>query len=95
MLKLIEGGQHRRIYGQWLDREMHTAFAQIAGKDGKVPSDAIYDIRRDRQHPWRVLARRIAEAHAAETPKEQVKAIVKVLDLFVDELYKTPGGNAA
>jgi hypothetical protein len=95
MLRLIKGGKPRRIYGQWLDREMHTAFTQITGADGTVPSEAIYDIRRDRQHPWRVLARRLAEAHRADAPKEQVKAIVRVLDLFVDELYKSPGGNAA
>ena len=91
-LKLIKGGQpSRRVYGQWLDREMHTAFAQITGADGNVPSEAIYDIRRDRQHPWRVLARRLTEAHRADTPKEQVKAIVRVLDLFVDSLYGQDG----
>lgn len=96
MLKLIEGNGRRRVFGAGsLDRAMHSAFVEMHGADGSVPSEAIYEIRRLRQRPWRCLARRITEAHEAETPIEQVKAIVRVLDLYIDELYSSPGGNAA
>lgn len=67
---------------------MHEAFVQIHGADGSVPSEAIYDVRRGRQFPWRKLAKRIREAHYAETPIDQVKEIVRVLDCFIDDLYE-------
>jgi hypothetical protein len=96
MLKLIEGNERRRVFGAGsLDKAMHSAFVSMQGADGTVPSDAIYDIRRHRQRPWSCLARRITEAHAADTPIEQVKEIVRVLDLYIDNLYSSPGGNAA
>lgn len=70
-----------------LDREMHQAFVQVHGADGRVPSDAIYDIRRRRQFPWRCLGRRIREMKATEVSKEQAIEIVRVLELFVDRIY--------
>lgn len=97
MLKLIDGASQRRVYGsgQCLDREMHAAFTQVEGRDGTVPSEAIYDIRRWRQYPWRKLGKRIVEMHAAGTTIDQAKRIVRVLDLFIDRLYNSTGGNAA
>lgn len=92
MLKLIDGGRTRRVYGS-LERAMRTAFVQMHGADGTVPSESIYDIRRGRQAPWRKLAKRIAEAHDKDTPIEQVREIVRALDIYIDELYH--GGNAA
>jgi hypothetical protein len=47
---------------RWLDRENHATWCKAVGEDGTVPSDGIYDIRRDRQHPWRIEARREREA---------------------------------
>lgn len=47
---------------RWLDRENHATWCKAVGEDGTVPSDGIYDIRRMRQHPWRVEARREREA---------------------------------
>lgn len=70
-----------------LDREMHSAFTVIHGEDGCVPSTAFYEIRRHRQHPWRLLARRVTEARQAGAPKEQVKGIVHVLEHYIDQLY--------
>jgi hypothetical protein len=96
MLKLIEGNGRRRVFGaRSLDRAMHSAFVGMQGADGSVPSEAIYDIRRHRQAPWRCLARRLTEARAADTPIEQVKEIARALDLYIDELYNSPGGSAA
>lgn len=70
-----------------LDREMHGVFTGIHGDNGCVPSTAFYEIRRHRQHPWRLLARRVREARAANAPREQVKAIVHVLEQYIDKLY--------
>jgi hypothetical protein len=97
MLKLIDGGKERRVYGSWhwLDREMHTAFTQLEGSDGTVPSEAIYEVRRGRQKPWAFLGRRLREARAADTPKEQVLEIVRVLATYVDRLYGDDRGTAA
>ena len=99
MLKLIDGDGRRRVYGSCkrfeLDREMHSAFVQLAGEDGTVPSAGIYEVRRHRQHPWRFLARRIDEARAKNTPIQQVKAIVRVLDDYIDALYGGDRGSAA
>lgn len=94
MLRLIDGGRTRRVYGS-LERAMRTAFVQMHGADGTVPSESIYDIRRGRQAPWRKLAKRIAEAHAAETPKDQVLEIVRVLTVYVEHLYGDDRGTAA
>lgn len=94
MLELVEGNRRRRTYGakslneeRLLDREMHSAFTQVHGEDGTVPSDAIYDVRRGLQKPWRYLGRRLREMRDAGTDIEQAKEIVRVLDLFVDHLY--------
>lgn len=98
MLKIINGGRRRRVYGERhveLDRDMHAAFVQLEGADGSVPSEAIYDIRRRRQHPWRKLAKRLMEARAADTPKEQVMEIVRVLTVYVERLYGDDRGTAA
>lgn len=71
-----------------LDREMHGVFTTIHGVDGCVPSTAFYEIRRHRQHPWRLLARRVREARAAGAPREQVKEIAHVLGAYIDQLYE-------
>lgn len=47
---------------RWLDRENHSTWCKAIGTDGTVPSEGIYEIRRHRQHPWRVEARREREA---------------------------------
>lgn len=96
-MRIINGGSKRRVYGagRELDREMHAAFVQLEGKDGTVPSEAIYEVRRFRQKPWAYLARRISEAREADAPIEQVKEIVRVLDLYVDKLYNNSPRGAA
>lgn len=91
-LRLIRGARYgclRDVAGSdWeLDREMKDAFVAMYGEDGSVPSEAIYDIRRGRQAPWRVLARRIREARAMGVPKEQVHAVVHVLEGYVESVY--------
>lgn len=92
-LKVVRGGRYARMREVspradfQLDREMKDAFISMHTPDGTVPSDAISDIRRDRQHPWRYLARRIREARLQRVPKEQVKKLARVLDHYIDEVY--------
>lgn len=71
-----------------LEREMVSAFAAIHGEDGTVPSKGIYNIRSLDHKPWRTLARRLLEARAKNAPKEQVKGVLNVFSLWVDELYQ-------
>lgn len=72
-----------------LDREMHTVFTQAHGGDGFVPSPAIYEVRRRRQRPWRYMGRRLREMREADVPKEQAKEIVRVFELYIDQLYSS------
>jgi hypothetical protein len=92
-LRVVKGGRYARMrevsprVDFHLDREMKSAFVQMHTPEGTVPSEAISDIRRDRQHPWRYLARRIREARLNSVPKEQVKKLARVLDRYIDEVY--------
>src|SRR2546423_9284797 len=92
-LSVVRGGQYAQTKKTsttaefHLDREMKDAFVQMHTPTGTVPSDAISDIRRDRQHPWRYLARRIREARLQSVAKESVKQLARVLDRFIDEVY--------
>lgn len=93
-LSLMRGGKYGSLrespVSDWqLDREMKDAFVGMYGEDGTVPSEAIYDIRRGRQMPWRVLGRRIREARASGVPIEQVKQVIRVLDTYVEGVYAT------
>ena len=69
-----------------LEREMHAVFCAMEGEDGTVPSRGVQDIRQHSQHPWRVLARRLREAHAAGVPKHQLHEVVHVLQQYVTRL---------
>lgn len=97
-MRVINGTARRRVYGAGqdhdLDREMHSAFCQVEGADGTVPSTAIYEIRRRRQRPWRFLARRLREMRDSDTPKESTMQIVRVLELYVNNLYDDRGSAA-
>lgn len=70
-----------------LDDRMHTVFVRM----GASPSEGFEDIRRRRQHPWRVLARRIVEAHAAKVEHARVRAVAVELLGWIDQLYDTSG----
>jgi hypothetical protein len=99
-LRVVKGGRYAKMRavssGDFrLDREMTDAFISLHTPSGTVPSDAISDIRRGRQHPWRCLARRIREAKAGKVSKESVKELVRVLDRFVDEVYDDTPRRAA
>lgn len=79
-------GRRTRTAEEWrLDRELMSAFAAIHGEDGTVPSKGIYHIREGVQHPWRVLARRFIEARQAGAPKDQLKAVLNVMALWIDD----------
>lgn len=69
-----------------LEREMHTAFCAMTTEEGSVPSRGVQDIRQHSQHPWRVLARRLREAHAAGVHKQQLHNVVRVFEHYVDRL---------
>jgi hypothetical protein len=100
-MRVVKGGRYARMrevspsidFG--LDREMVTAFVCLHTPEGNVPSEAIYEIRRGRQHPWRYFARRIREARAQSVPKEAVKELVAVLDRYVEEIYSDTPRRAA
>lgn len=80
--------QAMRISGDWrLDQKVRDVFVSMFGEDGTVPSESISDIRRDRQHPLRFIARRIREARRANVPKEKVKPIAQVIDDYIEEVY--------
>lgn len=91
-LRVVRGGRYAKTRLSSaadfsLDREMVDCFIALHTPDGFVPSHAIYEIRRGRQHPWRYLARRIREARAQSVPKDSVKELIRVLDRFVEEVY--------
>lgn len=102
-LLVVRGGQRftsrtkAPVYSDWkLDDEMLAAFEGWHGDDGTVPSRAVADIRVGQQRPWRYLAKRFREARAAGVAKENVLAVVRTLELFVDELFAEPQrGRAA
>lgn len=74
--------------GDWqLDRRMRDVFVRMHSLGGTVPSEAISDIRRGRQAPWRYLARRIREAARAGVPKTDVDGLVRELADYIDEVY--------
>lgn len=74
-----------------LDHELRTAFVAIEGRAGTVPSEGIQKIREGEQHPWRVLARRLVEAHAAGASHAQVRRVAVALVGWVDRLYDVTG----
>lgn len=91
MLILFQGARRRASTEIRLDRRMHTAFAQVTGADGNVPSKGVYKVRAGEQHPWRVLSRRMKEARAAGAPREQLLAILEEMKAWiVDDLYGEP-----
>jgi hypothetical protein len=77
-----------RISGDWrLDQRVRDVFVSMFGEKGTVPSEAISDIRRDRQHPLRFLGRRIREARRANVPKEKVQPLAQVIADYIDQVY--------
>lgn len=77
---------------------MQSVFALIHAPDGTVPNKAFYDVRERKQHPWRLLGRRLREARQERVPKEQVAPIAKVIADYIDSLYEDMnphGGSAA
>lgn len=70
-----------------LDREMVAVFAALESESGTVPSRAIQEIREGNQKPWRYLARRFREARLAGVEKDAAKAPLRVLELYIDELF--------
>lgn len=78
-----------------LDRDMHTASCALVGRDGNVASESIQKIRTRQHWPWRVMARRIIEAHAAGVPHRAVRQFVLTMLAWVDRLYDTKGETVA
>jgi hypothetical protein len=71
-----------------LERRMQGAFVLVYGADGTVPSAAIYNIRNNDHHPWRVLARRYVEMRQKQAPIEQaLKTVDELRDWIVQDLY--------
>jgi hypothetical protein len=74
-----------------LDTRMHTAAVRVESFLGTVPSMGWQQVRCDTQHPHRVMARRIVEAHAARVPLDRVLAWVDTLRAWAVQLYDTRG----
>lgn len=100
-LSVVKGGRYGQLRESVpsddfdLDREMVDAFVSMHTPEGTVPSQAISDVRRFRQRPWRYLARRIREARARSVPIDEVRQLVRVLDLYIDRIYGVAPRRAA
>jgi hypothetical protein len=71
-----------------LDKRMRSAFAEIVGEDGTVPSKGLYAARAGDQHPSRIIGRRLVEAKEANTPLDRALAPIKELERWVrEDLY--------
>jgi hypothetical protein len=92
ILILFQGprrGRSRASVEIRLDGRMRSAFARLEGADGNVPSKGVYKVRAGEQHPLRVTARRLVEAHQAQAPVEQALGIIEELRSWVlEDLYK-------
>lgn len=88
-LRVTPGGQYGRRtvvdvdLERWLDCEFHTFYVQAVDDDGHVPSEAISDIRRHRQHPWRVEGRRIREMILADVDDDVLDELPFVWQRFI------------
>ena len=70
-----------------LNRDMHTALVSVRGKDGRVPSRAVQDIREQRARPWRTLAKRFWEMRAAGAPLESALNVLRTFEGWVRGLW--------
>ncbi|HMC55006.1 MAG TPA: hypothetical protein VKH19_07555 [Gemmatimonadaceae bacterium] len=70
-----------------LDSVMHAASVRIQTPKGTTPSTGWEDIRRLRQFPWRVPARRIIEARQGLVPVERVVEWIDALRDWTLALY--------
>lgn len=80
-LSLPVGAEHQ------LNRDMHYALVSVRGKDGRVPSRAVQDIREHRAKPWRTLAKRFWEMRAAGAPLEQALGILRTFEAWVKGIW--------
>jgi hypothetical protein len=72
----------RASLDRWLDRRMHTIYVGMKDERGRVPSEGISDIRRNRRTPWRTTSKRIYEAMEAGVPYESVEEIPILLQQY-------------
>ncbi len=89
---------HRRVganrpadgrFAAWhrLDEGMLHAFLRWQSRRGTVPSVGVKMIRRGRQHPWRVLSKRLLEAREAGVRVDDALRVPRLLERYVMELY--------
>jgi hypothetical protein len=75
-LRVVRGAYYakRSVYDvdleAWLDRELGDWFVRCVDADGDVPTEGISDARLGKQHPGRVLGRRVREAVIANVDDE-------------------------
>lgn len=67
----------------WLDRELGDWFLSLVDADGNVPTEGISDARLGKQHPGRVLGRRIREAVIAGVHDETLDRLPFVWRRYV------------
>jgi hypothetical protein len=70
-----------------IERELHGAFVRATGTAQGRLTDSLYDVRRGRQHPCRKTLTRLEELRELKAKKEAAKAIVQVLDRYVEWLW--------
>lgn len=73
---------------RWADERVHSFFVGVVGATGTVPSEAIHDIRRHRQHPVRYLVRRIEEMADAGVSDDKLDELKGVVAEIVEEAKK-------
>lgn len=88
--RVMTASEHR------LESRMRTAFAQIHGADGTVPSKGIYKIRDGDGKPWRVLGRRFVEMRQKRAPLEAaMRPLEELWEWVVQDLYGDSPDRAA
>lgn len=70
-----------------LDRRMHTAITHLTDPFGNVPDKRTYRIREGEGWPWRVLGRAVMGWYRRRVKRDQVKAVFRALETWVDDVY--------
>lgn len=67
-----------------LERMVNEIFGGMRGRNGRAID---YDIRRNKVHPARSLASKLAKAKRKGVPRAQVLRVVRALDTYINERF--------
>jgi len=99
-LRLVRGAladQRELTPDEWLEREARSLMASWKGRGGNGPyasrgiANAVHGIN----HPHRIIARRMREAHEQRVRHELVRRFGQLLEEYADRLYRVQNtGNS-